>query len=86
MNETGTITIRLDAEDKAMLGRLANETKRSKSYLAAQAIRAYIAQESDVIAHIHEGLEDMRLGNVVRNAEVHKRWAKAIDGAASTKS
>lgn len=86
MTETETITIRLDAKDKAMLGRLADETKRSKSYLAAQAIRAYIEREGEIIAHIHEGLEDLRAGKVVRNADIHKRLARAIDKAAGKKS
>lgn len=85
MQETETMTIRLDAKDKAMLARLANETNRSKSYLAAQAIRAYVEQESQIIAHIHEGLADMRAGQLVTNASVHKRAMKAIEKAARNK-
>ncbi len=86
MSETETITIRLDAKDKAMLGRLADETKRSKSYLAAQAIRAYIAHEGDIIAHIHDGLEDLRKDRLVGNEAVHRNAMKVIDKVARKKS
>jgi len=85
MQETETMTIRLDAQDKAMLARLAHETKRSKSYLAAQAIHAYVEQESQIITHIQDGLADMRAGNLVSNVAVHKKAMKAIEKAAGKK-
>lgn len=39
---SSTMTIRLEAEDKARLDELATATQRSKSFLAAQAIREYL--------------------------------------------
>jgi predicted transcriptional regulator len=37
-----TMTIRVDAKTKRRLEKLANATARTKSYLAAEAIRAYL--------------------------------------------
>jgi predicted transcriptional regulator len=46
MSDTTTITVRLNAKLKAQLEALAHSTQRSKSWLAAEAIAAYIEQES----------------------------------------
>ncbi len=37
-----TMTIRVDAKTKRRLEKLANATARTKSYIAAEAIRAYL--------------------------------------------
>jgi predicted transcriptional regulator len=42
MSETTTMTVRLSQELKDKLERLAESTKRSKSYLAAEAIAEYV--------------------------------------------
>ena len=46
---TTTLTLRLDRTLKADLDRLAGETHRSKSYLAAQAIKDFVADELQII-------------------------------------
>jgi predicted transcriptional regulator len=46
MSDTTTITVRLNAKLKAQLEALAQSTQRSKSWLAAEAIAAYLEQES----------------------------------------
>lgn len=78
MTTTETITIRLDAADKVRLAQLAQETKRSKSFLAAQAIHAYVEQEAEIIAHIQAGLADMRAGRLISNAAAQEKAIKAI--------
>ena len=40
-----TMSIRLSSETKAQLGLLATATRRSKSFLAAEAVAAYVARE-----------------------------------------
>ena len=45
MSKSETITIRLSAEIKGKLEALAASTNRSKSWLAAQAISAYIEEQ-----------------------------------------
>lgn len=57
MSETTTVTVRLDAQLKTKLEALAQSTQRSKSWLAAEAIKAYIEQESWQIEQIEEGLK-----------------------------
>jgi RHH-type transcriptional regulator, rel operon repressor / antitoxin RelB len=57
MSETTTITVRLDAALKAKLESLAKNTQRSKSWLAAEAIAAYVEQESWQIEAIEVALQ-----------------------------
>jgi predicted transcriptional regulator len=65
MDHTTTLSIRLSAETKAQLGLLATATRRSKSFLAAEAVAAYVARERQIIAGIERGLVDMAAGNIV---------------------
>jgi RHH-type transcriptional regulator, rel operon repressor / antitoxin RelB len=57
MSETTTITVRLDASLKDKLENLAKNTQRSKSWLAAAAIAAYVEQESWQIQSIEAALQ-----------------------------
>lgn len=54
MSQSETITIRLPAEVKGKLEALAASTNRSKSWLAAQAIAAYVEEQSWQIQQIVE--------------------------------
>ena len=65
MVETTTLTLRLDRTLKADLDRLAGETHRSKSYLAAQAIKDFVADELRIIDGIKQAQADARAGRVV---------------------
>ena len=60
-----TLTIRLSSETKAELGLLANATRRSKSFLAAEAVAAYVARERSIIEGIERGLADMNAGRTI---------------------
>ena len=60
-----TMTIRLSSETKAELGLLANATRRSKSFLAAEAVAAYVARERGIIEGIERGLADMNAGRTI---------------------
>ncbi len=57
MSETTTITVRLDAALKAKLELLAKSTQRSKSWLAAEAISAYVEQEAWQIEQIQAAVQ-----------------------------
>jgi RHH-type transcriptional regulator, rel operon repressor / antitoxin RelB len=57
MSDTTTITVRLNAKLKAQLEALAQSTQRSKSWLAAEAIAAYIEQESWQIQAIEAAIQ-----------------------------
>ena len=53
-----TITIRLEDEVKDRLDRLAESTQRSKSFLAAEAIREFVENNEWQIAEIRSALKE----------------------------
>jgi predicted transcriptional regulator len=65
-----TLTVRLSPELKARLGKLAERTQRSKSFLAGEAIGNYVERELEIVAGIERGLDDMKAGRVVPHEEV----------------
>ena len=75
-----TMTIRLSNETKAELGLLANATRRSKSFLAAEAVAAYVARERGIIEGIERGLADMNAGRTVPHDAAMAEVDALIDG------
>mgnify|MGYP002526896496 CR=1 FL=1 len=65
---TMTIRLPLDVSDK--LSRLARGTDRSRSYLAAAALSAYVDRELEIIEGIQQGLDDVKAGRVVPHEQV----------------
>jgi predicted transcriptional regulator len=60
-----TLTVRLTPELKDRLGDLAARTRRTKSFLAGEAITAYVEREMEIVAGIERGLEDMKAGRII---------------------
>lgn len=56
MSQSETLTIRLPADVKGKLEALAASTHRSKSWLAAQAIAAYVEEQSWQIQQIKDAV------------------------------
>jgi predicted transcriptional regulator len=54
MSQSEVVTVRLTPEIKAKLDALSQSTRRSKSWLAAEAIALYVEQESWQIQAIEE--------------------------------
>jgi predicted transcriptional regulator len=52
------MTVRLTSEVKNNLDVLARDTKRSRSYLASEAIEAYVSLNAWQVAHIREALAE----------------------------
>lgn len=69
MNST-TMTIRLPIEVSDKLSRLAKGTDRSRSYLAAAALSAYVDRELEIIEGIQQGLADVAAGRVIPHEQV----------------
>ncbi len=65
-----TLTVRLPAELKDRLGELAERTRRTKSFLAWEAINGYVERELEIVAGIERGLDDMKAGRVVPHEDV----------------
>ena len=67
--ESTTLTIRVPVEVRDKLARIASGTRRSKSYLAAEAVTAYVERELAIIDGIQLGLADMAAGRTVSHAQ-----------------
>ncbi|MBM3761601.1 MAG: ribbon-helix-helix protein, CopG family [Acidobacteria bacterium] len=76
---TETLTIRIDSETKQKLDRLAQQTSRTKSFLAAEAITEFVNMQSWQIGQVLIGIADCDSGRVVPHEQVEqwmKRWGK----------
>ena len=80
-----TLSIRLSNETKTQLGLLATATRRSKSFLAAEAVAAYVAREQAIIAGIERGLADMKAGRTVPHDAAMAEIDALIDGIEAAK-
>jgi RHH-type rel operon transcriptional repressor/antitoxin RelB len=70
------LTIRIDAKSKKRLEKLAKATARTKSYLAAQAVRNYLDSNEWQIAAIKEGVRQADRGQFASAAKVKRLFAK----------
>ena len=73
------MTIRVDRKTKTRLEKLARAMDRSKSYLAAEAIRAYVDLNEWQIAEIKAALKEADAGDFASNREVDKvmkKWCR----------
>jgi predicted transcriptional regulator len=77
-----TMSIRLSSDTKAQLGLLATATRRSKSFLAAEAVEAYVVRERAIIEGIGRGMADMKAGRTVPHDEAMAEIDTLIEGIA----
>jgi predicted transcriptional regulator len=82
MTASTTMTIRLDPQLKAKLGRLADGTRRSRSFLAAEAVETYVDRELAIIEGIERGLADVEAGRTVSHEDAMASLRQVIDAAA----
>jgi predicted transcriptional regulator len=78
MGASTTMTIRVTPALKEKLGRLAHNTRRTKSFLAAEAVEAYVNRELQIIEGIQRGLADMAAGRVTPHEDVMARADEII--------
>jgi predicted transcriptional regulator len=72
-----TMTIRLEDEVKDRLDHLAEATQRSKSFLAAEAIRVFVETNEWQIGEIKAALKEADAGDFASDKEVAalaKKW------------
>ena len=82
---TETLSIRIDSETKKRLDALSKRSKRSKSFLAAEAIAAYVASEEWQLGEIQAGIADLNSGNTVSHDKVEK-WLRSWGKKGETKA
>ena len=72
-----TLTVRLDNDIKDRLDVLAEATRRSKSFLAADAIRVYVENNEWQVGEIRAALEEADAGDFASAKELAafaKKW------------
>jgi predicted transcriptional regulator len=80
--QSETVTIRIDSATKARLEELAQHTRRTKSFLAGEAIADYVERELAIVEGIKRGLADIEAERTVPHEEVKRRVMTTIERAA----
>ena len=76
--DTTVITTRMDAALKAKLDALARSTKRSKSFLAAEAIAAYVELNEWQIGEITAGIKELDSGEALSEQQAEERYNRLL--------
>ena len=77
-----TMTIRLSSDLKEKLGQLAASSRRSRSFLATEALSAWVERELEITRSIERGLDDVKAGRVVSHDEAVAEVNAVLDGKA----
>ncbi len=86
MSETTTITVRIPKNVKAGLDALARDTRRSRSFLAAEAIAEFVAQETVIVGKMLKGMNDFEAGRVVSHEDAIARLRATVERNRSRKA
>ena len=73
---TTTLSVRINTETKKQLEALAKRARRSRSFLAAEAIAAFVEAESWQLDEIQAGLKELDEGRGVRHKDV-STWLRS---------
>ena len=71
-----TVTARLDSDTHAQLEKLAAATSRSRSWLVAEAVKQYVAEQSWQVEAIEEGIREADAGNFASDDEVREAFGR----------
>lgn len=81
MPDSTTLTVRLSADTKTQLAKLAGSTRRTQSFLGAEAITAYVQRELAIVGAIERGRADVAADRVTDHTLVMQD-ARAVISAA----
>ena len=70
---SATFSIRLKAETKKRLAKLARVSGRSSNFLISDAVESYIADQESMRAEIRQADRQVKAGHYVRHADM-KAW------------
>jgi predicted transcriptional regulator len=76
MAESAVLTLRLDSKLKSRLERLSKATQRSRSFVAAEAIREYVTLNEWQIGEIKKALGEADRGEFATPQEVQRSMNK----------
>ena len=84
MTASTTMTIRISPQVKESLSKLSQATRRSNSFLAGEAVAAYVARELEIVVGIQRGIDDVKAGRVIPHDEAMTELFAAIEAVEST--
>jgi predicted transcriptional regulator len=73
-----TISARIPAELSDQLTTLAGALRRNRSWVIEEALREYIASETQFLEAVQEGIRDMEAGNVVDHDDVMRELDERV--------
>lgn len=73
---TTTLSVRIDTDTKKRLESLAKRSRRSKSFLAGEAIAAFVEAESWQLDEIQTGIKELDEARGVRHKDV-ANWLRS---------
>jgi predicted transcriptional regulator len=76
--DTTVLTTRINAALRAKLEALARSTKRSKSFLAAEAIAAYVENNEWQIGEIAAGVAELDAGEALSEKQAEERYKRLL--------
>jgi len=79
MNNPTLVSVRVKPEIAQRLELLAKATKRSKSYLAAEALEEYLDIHEWQVKAIQEGIEEISRGETESIEDVRKYWKQRLE-------
>ena len=82
---TEVLSVRVDATVKKRLEALAKHSRRSKSFLAAEAIAAYVQAEEWQLGEIRSAIDELDAGQGVSHEKVSK-WLNSWGKPGETKA
>jgi RHH-type rel operon transcriptional repressor/antitoxin RelB len=77
-DDTTVVTARISAALKAKLEALARSTKLSQSFLAAEAIAAYVELNEWQIGEITAGLAELDSGEALSEKQAEERYSRLL--------
>ncbi len=75
------VALRLDADTRKRLDQLAKTTERSRSALAAEAVKQFLELNEWQIAAIRQGERQANAGQFIGHAKLKKKWEKKLAAA-----
>lgn len=80
MSNRAVISVHTKPEVSQRLDELAALTRRSKSYLANEAIERYLQDEEEFVASVRRGVADAEAGRLFTTDEVRERLKARVAG------
>jgi len=84
MSNRSVISVHTKPETSKRLDKIAEVTRRSKSFLANEAIERYLKEEEAFIASVEQGKADIAAGRVYTTDEMRKHLSEFVSKKAAS--